>query len=46
MTENLAAQESRFLRRDIPRWMRFLKRLAQMNLVPDHPIKCMAGHAR
>ena len=22
-----------------PRWMRHLKRLAQMNLVPDHPIK-------
>ena len=29
--------------RDSPRWMRFPKSPAQMNLVPNHPIKCMAG---
>ena len=31
--------ESRFCAAISPRWMRFLKRLTQMNLVPDHPIK-------
>ena len=38
---SLSPVESRFLCRDIPPVDAFLSP-AQMNLVPDHPIKCMA----